>query len=250
MNLREALSVFDDAAGVAQRAAELIERASVRALDARERFSLCLTGGTSPRQLHDLLATSPFRERLAWPRFDVFFGDERAVPVDAPESNYATAHRTLLARVPVQSDRVHRMQAERTDLEAAANDYALEIRNTIADVAFPTIDVLLLGLGADGHVLSMYPGCPYLHEAHTPVVALRDPPMNPALSRLSLTPPMVYAARMVILLVLGGAKQNALKSLLDDETPVDRIPGRILSRTRGALHILADREATALLQPR
>jgi 6-phosphogluconolactonase len=194
------VKVLPDANGVARAAAEVIERAARESIAVEDDFRLVLSGGSTPRLLHEHLADDP--DRVDWGRTMVYFGDERCVPPDDPASNYRMARETLLDRVSPAS--VHRIRGEIDPSEAAAL-YENEIRGA-------RLDVLLLGLGTDGHTLSLFPGTPDL-ETDFRLVAATTAPVEPAL-RVTLTLRAARAARRAVLLVTGEAKARALDRVL------------------------------------
>ena len=154
---------------------------------------MCLAGGRTPEPVYRELASA---SSIDWTRVDVFFGDERAVPPDHPDSNYLMVHRVLLSRVPVPAGQVHRMEAERSDQEAAAREYERSLP--------PQLDILVLGMGPDGHTASLFPGSAALDEHQrlvVPVIGAKPPPQ-----RLTITPPVIEAARRVAVIATGGDK--------------------------------------------
>ena len=174
---------------VAAEPAELVRRAAgwlalevTRAIAERGRCALSLPGGRTPEPVYRELAAG---SSVDWTRVDVFFGDERAVPPDHPDSNYRMVHAALLSRVPIPVAQVHRMEAERTDRESAAREYERLLP--------PRLDVLLLGMGADGHTASLFPGAAALDERQRRVVAVVG--AKPPAERLTITPPVIEDAR-------------------------------------------------------
>lgn len=181
--------------------AEVFVNAARTAIEERDRFVVALTGGSTPGPIHRALANE-FRARVEWTKVVVLFGDERAVPPDDKLSNYRAAHESLLAHVPAT---VHRMEGERPDLHAAARGY-----QAILERVGP-IDLMFIGVGKDAHVLSLYPGSPQLDERTALVVATIDPPMNPAVSRITMTRVAVEQAREVLVIASGEEKRDAVK---------------------------------------
>jgi 6-phosphogluconolactonase len=244
-DLPRTLTVDPDPAAVADRAARLVVDAARAAVSARGRFTLALTGGSSPLGLYDRLMAEPYRAALDWRHVEVFCGDERAVPPDDPRSNYGSARAHLLASVPVPAAQVHRMAGERPDLEAVAREY----EGVLCTVAGPSaaLDLVLLGVGADGHIFSLYPGCPQITAPSARVVALRNPPMDPAVDRVTFTPTVLEAAREVIVLAHGAGKAQALAWLFDPTKTAGEVPAKLLARATGRVSILADRAAAGAL---
>lgn len=212
------LLVVESAAFVSAAAARLAAEIR-RVLGSRERCSLALAGGSTPRPVYQRLAAE-LPDPDPWGRIDVFFGDERCVPAADPASNYRMAKEALLDRVPVLPSQVHRMEGERSDRDEAARAYEAILPEQL--------DLLVLGLGDDGHTASLFPGAPSLAETRRRVLAVEAP--TPPLDRLTITPPVIRAARLTIGLVAGEAKADALGRVIDGLYAPDRTPGQ-LART-------------------
>lgn len=218
----------------AARAAEYVAGAVEASIVARSRCALVLAGGATPRPVYEQMAAAPLAERVAWDRVAIYFGDERCVPPDDPQSNFRMAHEALLSRVPVASGSVHRMEGERTDVDAAAAEYARLLPDAV--------DVLLLGVGEDGHTASLFPHAPALQEEMRRVVPARSP-APPAL-RLTITPPVIRAARVVIVLARGAAKAGAMVRALEGPRAPQEVP---IQLALGGTWLL-DRAAASKLQ--
>lgn len=221
---------------LAPRVAAWIAAELGQAIAARGTASLALAGGTTPRAVYAELTGPPFSGSLDWARVDIFFGDERAVPPDHPESNYGMARAALLSRVPIPAERVHRMEAERPDREQAAADYARCLPRRL--------DVLLLGMGPDGHTASLFPRSPALAERErlvVPVVGPKPPP-----ERLTITPPVIAAARAVAVIVTGVGKAAAVARALEGAPAPHEWPVQL---ARGGVWFL-DRDAASRLTRR
>ncbi len=204
-------------------------------LDSQERCSLALSGGSTPRPIYRRLADElPGRD--LWSRIDVFFGDERCVPPDDPASNYRMVKEALLDRVPIDPAQVHRMEGERTDRDAAARTYEAILPDRL--------DLLVLGLGADGHTASLFPGGPALAETRRRVLPVRGP--GAQLDRLTITPPVILDARLTCVLVAGGDKADALARAISGPFAPEDTPGQL---ARSGLW-LADTAAAARLEAR
>lgn len=209
--------VAADAAALARLAAEWLAGEIRVAATLRGACALGLAGGATPRPAYEALAEGPLEDPVPWDRVHVFFGDERAVPPDHPDSNYRMASEALLRRVSVPAGNVHRMEAEAADAQAAADRYARLLPEAL--------DVLVLGVGADGHTASLFPGSPALRERSRRVVPARAP--TPPERRLTITPPVIAAARRVIVLAAGDDKAEAVARALAAGTPVDEVPARL-----------------------
>lgn len=191
------LHVFEDTSTLAEAAATAIAKVLTDAVAAQGEASLVLTGGSTPAKIYEALATRP----VPWAKVSIFFGDERAVPPGDDDSNYKMAHATLLANLPTQPRLVERMQGEVSDLEQEAVRYASVLPES------PTL--LLLGVGEDGHIASLFPGRPEALETARRVVVVHDSPKPPP-TRLSVTPAVVARAGTIFVLAAGTGKRDAL----------------------------------------
>jgi 6-phosphogluconolactonase len=239
------ITVVASRAALAEEAAQAVAGAAEEAVRLRGRFTLALSGGSTPRRLYARLASPPFRSRIDWARVHVFWGDERCVPPDHPDSNYRLAYESLLSKVPIPPERIYRMRGEDPDPERAAEDYARELRRafSLKPGELPRFDLILLGLGADGHTASLLPGSPALDETTRLAVAAYAGPLR--VSRLTLTLPVLNAAARVIFLVSGAEKAEALSAVLKGGASPNR-PASLIRPARGTLW-LVDRAAAASL---
>jgi 6-phosphogluconolactonase len=232
--------VFDSAAELTRAAAEQVASFAEAAASERGRFTWALSGGSTPRDLYRALASPPWVERLPWNAIHLFWGDERCVPPDHPESNYRMAKEAMIDRAPLPPENVHRIRAEMSDAAAASSAYETELRSFFgARIHF---DLILLGLGKDAHTASLFPQSPVLQERGRLVAA----PWVEALRtfRITLTPPALNAARHTLFLVSGGEKAAALRAVLAGERDPLRLPAQIVE---GNVLWLVDRTAAALL---
>lgn len=236
------LVVCADPADVARRAAELVTRVAQQAVANAGRFTLALSGGSTPRALYQLLAAPPYTGAIAWSATRVFWSDERCVPPDHPESNYRMAREALLDHVPIPAENVHRMRGESPTPQAAAQAYTAELQAVFGKSALPRFDLLLLGLGDDGHTASLFPGVHVPDDPNIPVAAVFAPKVN--MWRLTFTLPTLNAAAHVLFLVTGEAKRQPLRALVAGP-PSLNLPSQHVRPTRGALTIYADPAAAA-----
>jgi 6-phosphogluconolactonase len=232
--------VVDEEKAFAEKSAEVVVEHATRAIEAHGKFVLALTGGSSPIPMHRALAEPPFADRIDWTKVHIVFGDERAVPRDAQESNFRSAHVTLLSRVPIPEAQVLRMEADRPDLAAAARDY----ERRLIQLCEARVDLVCVGLGEDAHIFSLYPGSPAIEEAHALVVAEIDPPMKPALSRITFTPRMLDRAGAVLVLATGEKKKSAVLHALESSDQPHRFPAHLLRRAMDRTFVL-DRAAAS-----
>jgi 6-phosphogluconolactonase len=225
-------------------AAELVASAAKEAVAERGRFTIALSGGSTPKSLYTLLATNA-RSSLPWDRMFFFWGDERHVPPDDPESNYRMADEAMLSKVPVPPSNVFRVPAEDPDAEAAAAAYEQTLGKFFAlqPGQFPRFDLILLGLGPDGHTASLFPGTEALGEKSKLVVANWVEKLKT--SRISLTLLVLNAAQCVAFLVSGTDKAQVLKSVLEGDTPGEQYPAKLVRPTDGELIWLVDRAAAS-----
>jgi 6-phosphogluconolactonase len=243
---------FREGAELARAAAEEFTRRADDAVRARARFSVALSGGSTPRRLYRLLADSaqPFRDRIDWSATHVFWGDERHVPPDHPDSNYRMAREALLDVVPVPAGNVHRMRGEEADATRAASEHEADLRAFFSNdfSGEPRFDLVLLGLGADAHTASLFPGSAAVRERERWVVA---PWVEKLASwRLTLTPAVLNRSAAVIFLVQGEEKAEALRAVLEGEIDPDRYPAQVVRPESGDLLWLVDDAAASSLRLR
>jgi len=227
-------------------AAEEVLRAAKEAVEKRGRFTIALSGGSTPKNLFNLLATNA-RTVLPWDRTFFFWGDERHVPPTDPDSNYHMAEETMLSKIPVAAGNVFRMAAENPDAAAAAEAYEQTLRKFFAleTGQFPRFDLILLGMGPDGHTASLFPGTAALQEKSRLVVANWVDKLKA--SRLSLTLPVLNAAACVTFLVSGMDKAAALHAVLEGDAPGEQYPSKLIRPVDGKLIWLVDRAAASAL---
>jgi 6-phosphogluconolactonase len=221
-------TVLPDPAAVAVAAADRFVEVVAAAIDARGVARVALSGGGTPKQVYPLLLEPPRRDAVDWSRVEFFWGDERAVPPDHPESNFGVAYGMLLSQLrTVRPDRVHRMPAEAEDLDAAALSHESELRLAFGSRgdAPPAFDLIWLGMGPDGHTASLFPGSTGLDERERWVIANWAP--GPEAWRMTLTFPVLNAARKVLFVVTGADKADAVRSIRagDTEPPAARVSG-------------------------
>jgi len=203
---------FADLEEASLAAAEWIASAVSRAVDDRGRCAFALTGGSTPRRLYQLMAE--MSARAPWERVDWLWGDERCVAPDDPESNYRLGFETFLEPAAVPGSRIHRVKGEIRPIDDAARHYEMVLDATAPDGA---IDVVLLGMGDDGHIASLFPGHPALAETDRRVIAVEGPEHLPIRERITLTLPAINAAREVIFLVAGTRKRSIVDEIFVDQ---------------------------------
>ena len=218
-------------------------------LKIKKRFSIVLSGGNTPKLLYQLLASSPYKEQVDWARIDFFWGDERAVPFEDDRNNAKMAFETLLNHLAVAPSQIHVM---RTDIspEKSADDYEQILKNyfpkTILKDNVPSFDVVLLGMGDDGHTLSLFPGTSMMHEEKYWVRSLWLPQQN--MFRITLTKAIVNLSAKIVFLASGAGKAEALHEVLYGAYDPDRFPSQVIRPNRGELFWFADQVAAAKLK--
>jgi 6-phosphogluconolactonase len=235
--------VCADLAELSRRAAAEWARIAGDAVARSDRFAVALSGGNTPRSLYATLARAEFRNEIPWDHIHFFWGDERAVPADHPDSNYRMAREALLAKVPVPEENIHRVETERGAEEAAAAyEATLRAVFSLAADARPRFDLILLGLGDEGHTASLFPGSAALGEQKRLVVATYVEKLKS--DRITMTLPVLNHAANVYFLVSGASKAKVVKELLRSHAD---LPAAKVQPANGRLVWLVDREAAALL---
>lgn len=230
-----------DAAAIAAEAAERVTDAARRKVEEGGTFSIALAGGSTPKALYELLASEPYRSRIDWPRVEVFFGDERTVPPDHKDSNYHMAREALLSRVPLPGDNVYRMQGE-LEANEAAKRYGQTLKQKFGDGG---MDLVLLGMGDDGHTASLFPGTAALAETKHRCVANFVPKLNTW--RITLTAPFINRARDVMILVSGASKAARLREVLEGSRDPRRLPVQLIQPEGGKLTWVVDAAAAGMI---
>ena len=230
------VEIFADPSAVTQEAARRIVAAAGAA---KGIFSLVLSGGNTPKALYELLASPQFRTQIDWSKVEIYFGDERCVPPDNSESNYLMAQTALLSKVPIDASRIHRIRGE-IDPAAAAMEYGQMLKSKFADGG---ADVLLLGMGDDGHTASLFPGTVALNETHHRCVANFVPKMNTW--RVTLTYPFLNKSAAVMILAVGAGKAQRLVEVLQGPRDPHRLPIQGIEPAGGKLAWMLDAAAAA-----
>ncbi|HEX8650981.1 MAG TPA: 6-phosphogluconolactonase [Pyrinomonadaceae bacterium] len=237
--------VFDDAEEVAKAAADRFIELAGEAVASDGRFSVALAGGSTPRRTYQMLASDEYRERIDWARVHIFFGDERCVPPTDSESNYHMAYEAMLSRLPVlPRENVHRMMGE-GDPSSGARLYEQELRSFFPDAPWPRFDLVLLGMGDDGHTASLFPDTHALREEQAWVAANWVGKLKTF--RLTLTVPAINHAANVLFMVTGAAKAECLSEVIHAPRDPERLPAQMIRTVNGWLTWLVDKEAARLL---
>jgi len=232
------MEILADPEALARRVADWLLAAAV---GSEGRLAVALSGGSTPRRLYELLSGQPYSETFPWARTHWFWGDERFVPHDSPQSNYRMVREAMLARAPVPAANIHPIPTEgmTPDDAALAYERALQAFYGAATLSpdRPLFDVTLLGLGPDGHIASLFPGTAALSERSRWVVAVIGAKAEP---RITLTYPALESSRAIALLMTGAAKRPVIEQLLKGDPT---LPATHLRLVHGALHLFADRAA-------
>jgi 6-phosphogluconolactonase len=242
------IEVLANGMEIARRAAaDVLEIATAAASD-RGVFSIALSGGSTPKALYTLMAEHPsLRNSLPWDKMQVFFGDERHVGPGHADSNFQMASDSMLSKVPLRPDQIHRIRGEYPDTAQAAAEYEEVIRRQFAlrPGEFPRFDLILLGIGNEGHTLSLFPGTKALHEAQK--IVTRNWVGKLCTERVTLTAPAANAARNVRFLICGSDKACALKAVLEGPHEPDQLPAQMIQPGNGTLKWLLDEAAASML---
>ena len=240
------VKVCRDAEAVTRAAARQFVDWAWQAIARDGKFCVALSGGHTPLGLYAQLAGPEFRGQVDWARVYLFWGDERAVPPDHPDSNYGAVRRELLLKVPIPPNNVHRMEAESANIGRAAHEYEEILRKNLEldDHGFPRFHLILLGMGIEGHTASLFPGSRTLRHTSrwvsTPLVAkLRA-------RRMTLTLPVLDAAERILVLITGADKAALLKQVIEGTTDPP-VPAQLVQPRNGERYFLLDEAAAALL---
>ena len=236
------LHVFADNQSFVDGSADFVADVAARAIAERGRFTIALSGGGTPRPIYARLASADYRERIVWSKVHIFFGDERCVPPDDTHSNYRMAREALLDRVALPDENVHRIRGE-DDPALEAVRYEQDIARLYRTAVFPAFDLILLGMGDNGHTASLFPGTAALREKERWVVAQFVEVMSTW--RVTFTAPLINAARHVAFLVEGAGKAQMLWNVLEGPYQPDVWPSQLIQPANGELHWFVDAAAAA-----
>jgi 6-phosphogluconolactonase len=235
--------VFDTPEQVAQAAAARFVDYSIAGIREHGSFAVALAGGSTPRRVYELLAEKECKDRVNWSLVHLFFGDERMVPPDSPESNYRMVNDSLVSRVEIPPENVHRIIGETTPSESAER-YEAELKSLFRTVDWPGFDLVLLGMGADGHTASLFPGSHALNEEEKWVVATTQ--LQTRQDRITLSLPVINHAKRVTFIVTGNEKAATLARVLRSEPANEELPAQRVRPVNGILEWLVDQAAAAL----
>lgn len=234
---------YSDANHLAHTAAELFVALAKPAIAEQGRFTVALSGGSTPKALYQLLAREPYANQIEWPHVHIFWGDERCVSPDHPDSNYRMAREAFLQYVPLLPENIHPMHGDIDPAQASA-EYEQQLRIFFGN-GLPAFNLVLLGMGDDGHTASLFPGTAAIHEQNRWVIGHYVEKLESW--RLTLTPPVINAAAQITFLVAGKSKAERLRDVLKGPYQPDVLPSQIVKPTEGRLVWLVDEEAASLL---
>jgi 6-phosphogluconolactonase len=242
-----AIIIESNAVHMAQKGAEIFLNAARRSVELKGCFMTALSGGSTPRPMHKMLTRGPYHSNVPWEKTHIFWADERNVTSDHPDSNYGTAKKDLLEKVPIPSDHIHAMPVW-LDPEAGIWTYQKKLEEVFSTEKsnLPVFDLIFLGVGTDGHTASLFPGQEILGNRETWIVSVKGG--KPNVERLTMTYSILNEARHIVFLVSGEKKCRILRTIFEDKLaglPVQRIQPR-----KGKLTWLIDQEAAARLPSR
>jgi 6-phosphogluconolactonase len=238
------IKVLPNPAAIAAEGAERFATAYAEVVASRGSFSVALSGGSTPKAMHAILAAESYKSRIDWTKVHVFFGDERCVPPDHKDSNYRMALETLLSKVPIPLDNIYRMEGELDPHDAAAK-YEEQLREYFD--AAGGFDLCYLGMGDDGHTLSLFPNTPAIDETKKLCVAQHVAKSTTGDSwRITLTAPFVNRSHRVLFLVAGVNKSKALTEVLEGDRDVHTYPSQLIAPEQGQLTFLIDPAAAGM----
>ncbi|MGE3536325.1 MAG: 6-phosphogluconolactonase [Candidatus Tectimicrobiota bacterium] len=245
-SLQREIRRCDDATALAQQTAEAFVRVAQASVAARGRFTVALAGGSTPKAAFALLASAAYREHVPWQHIHVFWGDERHVPPDHADSNYRMAHESMLAHVPIPAAHIHRILSEQ-EAHKAAEAYTATLQQAfgLRNGELPRFDLILLGMGPDGHTASLFPGTSAVHERTQLVVAPWVEKFHTF--RITMSPPVLCNAEHVVFAAGGADKAETLQQVLEGPYNPDMYPSQVVQPTHGTLLWLVDQAAARLL---
>jgi 6-phosphogluconolactonase len=243
---RGKVRVVADGQALAQAAAELFRETVIDAIEHRGMSTIALSGGTTPKAMGAILRDEPYRTDIPWGSLHIFWGDERWVPMDDPESNAGEAKRGYLDALPIPPGNIHPFPTS-GDPVSAASIYSDTVLATVPGKPIPAFDLILLGMGDDGHTASLFPGTTALSVNDKFVIA--NPVAKLNTTRLTFSAPLINAARNVVFLAGGSGKADRLREVLEGLDETDRLPSQLIRPVNGTLLWIVDEAAAARLKP-
>jgi 6-phosphogluconolactonase len=244
------IRILADADGIAQTAAAEFLEAAQQAVREKDSFCVALSGGSTPKALYGLLINNPVLQAMVpWGKIQFFFGDERHVPPDDAESNFRMATEAMFAKAPIDPKQVHRIKGEKRNAAHSAEEYEEDLQASfrLAEGQLPRFDLVLLGMGPEGHTASLFPGTKALKEERRLVVSNWVGKLYT--DRITLSPPVLNNAARVIFMVHGAEKAPALKAVLEGPYEPDQLPAQIIKPKEGKVLWFVDPSAAGMLAP-
>jgi 6-phosphogluconolactonase len=244
MSFKRKIIIKDDPILLAKQAAEIFVASARLSVGKRGRFAVAVSGGSTPRRMHKMLAREPYILNIPWGKIHIFWVDERCVTQDSHESNYGTAKRDFINEVPIPETQVHLITGESSP-RVSAKEYHKILSDffSFESTRIPRFDLIYLGMGADGHIASLFPGQKALYEKEKLVVAVKGG--DPNVDRISMTLPLLNQARHIVFLITGAEKARTVQAVLGDRKI--RLPAQKIRPLNGQLTWLLDRGAASLL---
>lgn len=246
--LNPEVRILADGAAVAKRAAQRFVEIATKAVSQKGSFDVVLSGGSTPETLYGLLVGDlALHSQLPWDKMHLFFGDERHVGPDDPQSNFRMANEAMISKAPLKPGQVFRIKGEYTEAEQSATEYQQDIRAhfKLTDGQFPRFDLVLLGMGSEGHTASLFPGTKALHENRR--IVAHNWVGKVLMDRITLTAPAINNAANIIFMVTGAEKAPALTAVLERAYEPDQLPAQLIQPLNGSLLWLVDTAAGGLL---
>ncbi|ABF41815.1 6-phosphogluconolactonase [Candidatus Koribacter versatilis Ellin345] len=240
----ERMTVVADKVALCEATAELIAKSAQEAIAARGRFTIALSGGSTPKQLYELLATEPWRDRLDWSKVHLFWGDERYVPPTDAQSNFRMTSEALISKISIPAKNIHRIPTQPYSPQSGANKYEDTLRALLGE--HPQIDFNLLGVGTNGHTASLFPHRPTLEIRNRLVVADFIPEVN--MDRITMTLPVINDSRLIVFLVSGADKAQVVHDVLRGPRQPEQLPSQLVHPAGGELIWLVDEAAAELVR--
>ena len=244
------LQIVSDAPALARTVADAFIALANQAVEKKGSFSVALSGGSTPKALYSLLTTDrDLNSRVPWKKIDFFFGDERCVPPDHPDSNYRSAYDGMLSKMSISPDRIFRMKGEYKETDKAAAEYDKVLRDFfhLSTGQFPRFDLIMLGMGPDGHTASLFPGTKALDEHNRLVTSNWVGKFFT--HRITMTAPVLNNGACVMFMVGGQDKAPVLKAVLEGPYEPAQLPSQLVRPALGKLWWLVDKSAAAMLEP-
>jgi 6-phosphogluconolactonase len=244
MSFKRKIIIKDDPILLAKQAAEIFVASASRSVDKRGRFSVAISGGSTPRRMHKMLAREPYILNIPWGKIHIFWVDERCVSQNSHKSNYGTAKRDFINEVPISKTQVHLIACESSP-EMSAKEYQKILSDffSFEPARIPSFDLIYLGMGADGHIASLFPGHKTLYEKEKLVVAVKGG--DPNVNRITMTLPLLNQARHIVFLITGEGKARTVQTVLEDRKI--QLPAQKIRPLNGQVTWLLDRKAASLL---